>query len=343
MGIRVRSPFPLPDGWSDPELVEDLVIADGVELHRAGAASRAPTGEEVTGAAADHRTLPRSRCYFELLERVAVMEAMRATQDNYDLLDENGEKIGRCKAVELFPESDAPATWRYARTNGAAIHVDWPNAARRACWELCERDRLLRAWRGDLIPLRAAFDFARSPLGRTSHYEWCAYDFPLPTSDPRSLSCDVHVAAIFGFPKIDTAPFVLGFGARPDAADARAVAEREAMQSLAFLWGEAVCAAPPPSGPTPLHHLDHYQYRPHQDIVRRWLDGEHRRRLRGPSMNRDRDDSLARVKFVDLTPPWIGGGMRVAKAICSSALPLTFGLAPTFQHLPPELRVHPIA
>jgi len=44
---------PLPSGWSEPTVVEDVVVADGVELRRAGLASTGPDGEEVTGAAVE--------------------------------------------------------------------------------------------------------------------------------------------------------------------------------------------------------------------------------------------------------------------------------------------------
>ena len=45
--------FPLPEGWSPLQIVEDTVVVDGIELWRAGIASVGPEGEEVTGAGAE--------------------------------------------------------------------------------------------------------------------------------------------------------------------------------------------------------------------------------------------------------------------------------------------------
>jgi hypothetical protein len=132
---------------------------------------------------------------------------------------------------------------------------------------------------------------------------------------------------------------VMGFGARQDDPGALDAAAREALQVLAFLWGEALPEAPPKPGPTADHHLNLFQWPGSRDLLRRWLDGEHRRyaAVRAP------EPTDERVAFIDLTPPWLGGGFRVAKAISSTAAPLAFGDSPFVRHLPLELRSHPIA
>ncbi len=338
MHATLRSTSPLPESWSEPEVVEDTIIADGVELRRAGMASRGPTGEEVTGAAAEPSESPTPRGYYELLERIAVIEAIGDRTKLHRLVDEAGALVGHVSTAELFPESDAPSTWRYAKSNGVAIHRDWQLATKHARWELAERDRLLRAWRGEVEPTRVELDFGACALGSAKHYQWAAYEFLEPPIEQKRFSRDVHTAAVFGFPTIDDAPLIVGFGARDTAAGAREAAIREATQSLAFLWGEPVAREAPPIGPTPLHHLEHFQFRPHQELLRRWLDGEHTKLRVEKSAACDGD-----VYFVDLTPSWLGSGLRVAKAVCASAMRLAFGLAPLTSHLPPSLRIHPIA
>src|SRR5262245_39052308 len=95
----------LPEGWSEPSLVEDTAIADGLELHRAGVSSTSPDEEEIVGAAADavDGASPLPRAYFELLERAATLEAIRERQASRDVFDAQGRVLGRCAGGELFP------------------------------------------------------------------------------------------------------------------------------------------------------------------------------------------------------------------------------------------------
>src|SRR5262249_30016195 len=144
--------FPLPEAWSEPEVCEDVILADEIPCHRAGLSSRAPTGEEIVGAAVDRRGSARWRAWFELLERIRAVEAIGAPRASYELVDEGGAPQGATSAAVVFPESDAPDRWRHARSNGVAIHAGWAMACRRALWELAERDRVLRAWHGEIVP-----------------------------------------------------------------------------------------------------------------------------------------------------------------------------------------------
>jgi len=334
---------PLPEGWSDPAVVEDTVVADGVELRRAGLSSTGPAGEEVTGAAVDAAISPLDRSYFELLERVSTLEALRCRRPSYRLLTADAEPVGDRTGADLFPESDEPARWRYARSNGVALHSSWRTASLRASWELAERDHVLRAWVGETRPVRLDISTDSTPLGGAPSYEWWAYEFP--RSEAGELSRGVHVVGIFGFPICGDVPLVNGFGARPEPKDALDAAVRETMQLLGFLWGEPPLDRLPEPAPTPLHHLEHFQWPDHHDGLRRWLERGHERFFRGRRPEpRESDRSRGRrVAFVDLTPAWLSGGLRVAKAVCDAAMPLAFGDAPFTAHLPAELRIHPIA
>jgi hypothetical protein len=329
--------YRLPDGWSPPELVTDDVVVDGVELRRAGLSSVAPTGEEVTGAAVEVTSSPIPRGSFELLERASILDALLRPQPSYELFGSDGARIGRRVAGDVFPESPDPARWRYARSNGVAIHQDWERAAEGAWLELLERDRVLRAWYGETRPVRVEGCADEGPLARTKSYEWVAYAFPEP-SPPDAASRQVDVVGVFGFPETATAPLVCGYGARSGRGAALAAATREALQQLGFLWGEPVADAPPVSAPTPLFHLEHFQWPAHREGLRRWLEVGHEHLWRGTRASGPRD-----IGFVDLTPPWLEGGLRVAKAVADGALPLTFGDCPFATHLPCDLRTHPIA
>lgn len=321
--------FPLPEGWSPVEIAEDVIDVAGISVRRAGVSTVGPDGEEILGSAADVATSPLERSYFELLERVTIQEAARTARP-WDVLASDG-RVLRTDA-EIFPVSEAPARWRYARSNGVALHVDWATATLRAQWELAERDRVLRAWYGESTPsILPEEETSRSAVPRG--YSWRAYSFP----SAALLRGEVEVIGVFGFPSDETLPFTLGFAGRATRAEAVRDASREALQLLAFLWGEPTPAEAPPPGPTPAHHRDRYQFAPNRRIVRDWLAG-------GAVLPRPpaAEAGPATVTFVDLTPRWLGG-LRVAKAQSGAAMPLTFGDSPCAGHLPLPHRFHPIA
>lgn len=332
---QLRSKSPLPEGWSPVDGMEDVVQVDGLQLRRAGLMSVGPGGEQVTGAAAEVSGSPLLRGYYELLERVSTLEAMANPRDTYDLMSIEGECIASCSATEIFPESDEPADWRYARSNGVAIHADWVSAARSAFWELAERDRLLRAWRGEVRPEDVSHLLRALPVASAASYEWLAVAFP--ETQRGRFSKDVEVVAIAGFPRSDAAPLVMGFGGRPTREAAIAAASAEALQQLAFLWDERGTAEIPTSAPTPLFHLEYFQFIAHRPLIRRWLEGEH------AAFEGEVALSAPDIAFVDLTPTWLASGLRVAKAYSPHAVQLAFGAAPNLRRLPSHLRAHPIA
>lgn len=327
--------FLLPEGWSEPEKVEDTVDADGLVLHRAGLASSSGKDQAV-GSAADWDGSPAMRARFELLERIALLEASRSDRASFSIRATSGEQVGQLTRQEVFPISDEPARWTYVRSNGVALHADWKSACASAMQELVERDRLQRAWLGETVPRALTLDLAASPLSRTRSYAWLAYAFP---SAPEMPLPELEVVGLFGFPLTRAVPLAFGFGARPTVRDAVGAATREAAQLLAFVWGEPIPERLPEPEPTPLAHLERFQFPEMHDILRRWLDGAHARHARaatGPPAAR------SPVHLVDLTPPWLADGLKVARAVGGSTIPMTFGQSPVFAHLPPELRIHPI-
>lgn len=335
MSVPTSPPQRLPDGWSEPEVVADVIVADGLALARSGVAAKSPRGEEVTGSAADATGEPAARSYYELLERVAILEAMGSTDTMLPVRDAAGAAIASIDRPSAFPESDDPSTWRYARSNGIALHADWTTAALRAKCELVERDRVLRSWLGEILPERVELSTEDAPLAATRSYQWEAYAFrPCPHGD---LDPEIAVVGVFGFPSADDVPLVVGYAGRPNHVDACNSAMREALQQLAFLWGEPIPTEAPQMGPTALHHLEYWQYRGHHRVLRRWLSGAHARHARPRS-----DVGSSTVRYVDLTPAWMTEH-RVVKAVCPEGTPLAFGLSPVTAHLPEELRVHPIS
>jgi ribosomal protein S12 methylthiotransferase accessory factor YcaO len=325
--------FPLPDGWSEPEQVEDIVDADGLLLHRAGLASSSGRDQAV-GSAADWERSPAMRARFELLERIALIEASRQEGASFAVRSASGERVGRLAREEVFPVSDDPTLWTYARSSGVALHADWQRAGASALQELVERDRVQRAWLGETVPRALTLDLAASPLSRTRSYAWSAHAFP----PARGMAApDLEVVGVFGFPLTTGVPLAFGYGARPTLEDALGAATREAAQLLAFVWGEPIPDRLPEPDPTPLAHLERFQFPEMHAILRRWLDGAHARHARTSPFA-----ATSPFHLVDLTSQWLPEGLQVARAIGGSTIPMTFGQSPFFAHLPAELRVHPI-
>ncbi|MBL8741910.1 MAG: YcaO-like family protein [Myxococcales bacterium] len=324
----------LPDGWAPPQLIHDSIAAAGLLLHRVGVATQAPTGEEVTGAAVETGAAPIARGFYELLERVSTMEAIAASASFTTRL-ENGDSTGATSPREIFLESADPSRWRYARSNGVAIHDSWARACERALLELIERDRVLRAWYGETSPIAIEMP-SGTALDGLNHYDLHAVSFPRPPHV--ELGRGIEVVGVFGFPEQTEAPLLLGFGARRTRAEALGAAATECLQALGFLWGEAFPVERPALGPTPSAHAEALLYPPHHGALRRWLEEGHGR-FRRPGSERPTEGATT---FTDLTPCWLRG-MFVAKATSPQALPLAFGDSPFVQHLPTELRAHPIA
>jgi hypothetical protein len=339
MSVPLPSASPLscrlPEGFSEPEAFVDDIDLFGVRVRRAGLATSGPGGLELTGSAAALDEDPVARAGFELLERVATALAVAA----------------RTPASHgAFPESDAPERYRHARSNGIALHASLETARTRARYELAERDRILRAWYGETTPARVSGEHEHLTvpmravalaLASGGAYDVEIHAFP---DDGRCLaSRDLAVAGAFLFPRRAGLPLAMGFGARPLLGDAAEAALREALQSVAFLWGEPLAEAPVP-GPTALQQLEFWQGASRAEALRGWLAGDHVRHagsLARLGLGGRAEGPDAPVHFHDLTPSW-SPGLHVVRATCDAALPLVFGVAPWADGLATELRVQPI-
>jgi hypothetical protein len=305
--------WPLPAGYSEPQTFADEIEIAGVAVRRAGIQSTAPSGEEITGSAALVHGSPLERAYFELFERAALLDAAKRVCPIRDI---EGRPCGF--APPVAPRTDPRS--RPARSNGVALRPIWEDACRYAHYELVERDRTLGAWYGELAMVAAPLPGCLTPL--VTH-EWIARTIP--------GDADVEVAVVFGFPRDPGIPLARGFAGAATTEGALTAAAMEAIQTLAFLWGEPVPAEPPALSPTPLFHLDYYLWPGNHDALREWLEAKPASAPGGVS------DATS---YVDLTPPGCES-LRVARAVRSSARELVFGepLVP----LPPSRQVHPIS
>lgn len=315
--------------WSLVERVADTVFADGVELRRVGLTAQRSDGAVATGSAAGLHGDPFRRARFELLERAALLDAMRegAARAQYR---EDGSSAGDLGFEAVFPPAADPARTRPSMSNAVALGPDLAWALERSRFELVERDRLLRAWYGELDP--TPLEIPADKIPSTTSYSWRAIHVPGGgVSEPA-------VVAVFALPLRANAPLLRGFAARPSVDAALDTALAEALQGLAFLWGEAVPEAAPDPSPTPMFHLDHYLWRGSHDVLADWLCHGHARF--GPSRIARPASALA---YAELTPSALGQQLRVLRALDPAAAPLLFGVDPACAHLPRERRVHPIS
>lgn len=313
----------------------DVAEIGGVRFYLNGLLVSAGTDRTATGSAASVIGHELDRAYFELVERTSLLDAIDAPISTRPLLDAAGNGLGTCDRAQAFPTSPADATWAYARSNGVAAGPDWATACAAAQAEARERHYVLSAWYGYSIP-------TPHPLGdRTLHelrslYDFEAHLFPAPPDD--GIEPSVCVIGCFGFPKIDEAPFLAGFGAAPDVHAAERRAVRETLQRLGFLWGESIPDAEPALARTADYHQELYLWPPMRERVRAWLAGAHAGRCGAFPADSDR-----RPGFVDITPEHLASRLRVAKLVTGVGLALTFGLGHPKVASAAALSAHPIA
>ena len=133
----LKSEFPLPDGWTVAECFMDQAKIGDLSIRLAGLLARREDGADATGSAAQAVGDPLPRAYFELLERVGLLDAIRFTRSRFPLLSALGECVGACAGSLVFPKNPVGVGWGYSRSNGVAIGRTWREACEAAAFELC--------------------------------------------------------------------------------------------------------------------------------------------------------------------------------------------------------------
>lgn len=334
---RLQAGCPLPSGWQLAPALIDVAEVPGLSLDLVGLLARAADGREALGSAGARGELPIARAYFELCERICVLEALARPRDRYSAQRADGT-LESLTFDEVFPVAPPGAAFQYSRSNGVAAGRTWAEACAAAAAELVERDRLLRAWYGQLLPVRCALPSDLAFRALETWYEFEAYSFPSYFGADR---CEPFVAAIFGFPKVADAPLVFGTAAASNSDDALRGALRECLQRWGFLWGERIPSEAPSFSPTADYHQEFFLWPAMHATVRDFLAGTHIR-FAPQSVFGERKEVAHR--FVDLSP---ATGVHVARAVPGPGgeLPLTFGRGhPSVRvRLPESLRVHPIS
>lgn len=330
---ELQSTYGPPAARALQETFLQRVKVGTLELFMVGLVAHTPEGAAVTGAAADDRGFPIDRAYFELLERLAIFAA-RVRSEPFVVRDRSGRAKGSLSQARLFPADAKPECLRTSLSNGVALHATWPLACEAALCELIERDRVLRSFAGEFVPVSVPDASPKLTRALRKHYVVETYTF-----GPKRAKLTHVVSGLFMFPRQLSLPLVCGFGCGADLAHAASSAQREALQRLAFLWGEALPDCPPPPAASPDYHQEYYLYPPHHALLRRWLDGKQRRARAKSQATRTPLLDQEPVRFVDLTTPELSGALWVARAVSRRAAALRFGRARSSDERAP----HPIS
>ena len=316
----------LPAGWQLSDSLIETTSVGGLQILVAGLV--AEKGElSAFGSAAHSELDPAPRAYYELIERAVLLDAMQSTTP-LCVRNEQGVQLEEHDPGEVFPQSPEPTHWQYAKSNGVALGQNWADACERAMLELIERDLVLRAWYGQLLPQRCSVDWFHAELAES-------YDFEVYGLERDGF----HAGLALGWPKASHAPLLLGLSAAREPEAALRSAYHEALQRLGFLWGEDIPEKEPPFEPTPGYHQEYYLWPARHTALRHWLAGDHRPHATG--LAAPGKLSAQDFRFVDLADI---GGLRVVKALNPQCLPAVFGRGGPFARgLPEALSVHPIA
>jgi hypothetical protein len=325
----LKDEYPLSQEWRDIQAFEHSVTVCDVNIVLFGMSATHKSGKEISASSIhDFEHIASgglAAAYFELLERTALIEA--SSVPHFPIINYLGEEFGQIDYTRVFPGSPDPR-WKYSLSNGISANIGREAACKSANFELIERDLILRSWYDNLKSIKVS-NWVEFPTSFNDNYDIQSYSFS--NSDQ-----DCSVVGIFGFPKIHI-PLIYGFGARATIDEAIAVAKRECIQRLGFLWGESIPSQAPTLKCTAEFHQAFYLYPPHHIKLRNWLDNDLGRMMHVPTCK------IENRQFIDLTPDHLKHKMYVVKALLKSEIPLTFGLPRSCNRIYPDRTIHPIA
>jgi len=313
---ELQQRFPLPPGWTFQEAFMQEATVGSLTLFMVGLVASGGD-RNAMGSSTQADGYPVNRAYFELLERISIYEAHQHDRV-LAVRDAAGDIVGQRAAARVFPR-DVSERLRLSLSNGVALHSSWQDACSSALHELIERDRVLRSFAGEFAPARLELPESKLARATAEQFETVAYEIGQRDPAPRH-----RTALWFMMPQEISLPLTYGFGTAETLEAALARAEREAMQRLAFLWGEELPGAQVEPTPTPDFHQEYYLYPPNHARLTEWLAGAIK--PRHPSQRRLPLFDGEPVTFIDLTPAALQGKLYVAKAVSPSARQLRFGM-----------------
>jgi len=336
-------PFERLSQWKFSAPFQQKVKIAGVDIFLCGLHASNPQYGEVVGSSANLDHYPQNHAWFELLERIYLVESLRRQVFSVRS-PQHGNVTRQAVHNEVFPQTIANtkpdnASFQYSKSNGVALHYSWQEACRRACFELVERHLVLSSWLGLTKPKVLENTFTESVLEKfNDYYKILRVDFG--SQETSCFSQKISSAGIVLLPKNLEVPMIIAFGAGTSLEESLAKAECEAMQRLGFLWGEEIPTQEPEFYPSALYHQEYFLFPGSRRKIESWLAGDHS----AYCINHRKHIKILNVSFIDLS--FSGSSdFRVAKAISPESIPLVFGKwrENGFDLLPEEKIVHPIA
>lgn len=332
--------YPLPKKWDRLETFVETQNIEDIAINMVGLSLDHHPVLPIIGSAANLQEPPWERAYFELLERGYLLNIESQCKDEpftrFHLLDQNKKLISYISGARIFKEAPIEDLWRYARSNGVALHTNFESAATNAVNELLERDRFLRFWYSRRAPRYLKNWVQHLPANLFHLYDLRAYLF----DEPGDFEQGIFVVVIFGFPKKLGPPFLIGLGCANTVESAFQKSLSETYQRLGFMWDEKPPTRFPDFSLTPDFHLHYYEHPDSWSFLKKWLEQEFA----------PRELNFAPVKksdifLVNLELESIPKNLFLIKAVANNAIPLTFGIGnPNLPFLlVGQEGIHPIA
>lgn len=337
----------LPDGWEIIDSLAEEARIEGVSIALAGyAATHSASQQVATGSAASCYQKPERIAYFELLERIAILEAIgQPAETSWNCLDLSTQKVvSKLTSAEIFPPMTVSDSYQISKSNGVAIGSSFEQAALHALSESVERHLVLLSWYGAVKPERVSFDWPEELHALSAHYRLEQYSLGSVNLFQAQRRFTATVCVLW--PLEDRAtkngserrPVIHGFGAAASTAEACAKSFREAIQRLGFISGEDPVTDEPAFQARPDYHQDYFLHPERRPLLKSWLSGAFFR-----PHYQNRLPPLGVCRLIDITPSSYRS-LWVVKATVPGILPLVFGRYrhPLFPELPDERLIHPI-
>jgi hypothetical protein len=335
--VELMGQYPLSSQWGLPELTIEKSEVYGLNYTAIGLIVSHVDGIPVyASAAGTDSSSVLYRAYFELLERTSIVEAELSIKTQFSILNVKGDSEDFLKRSQVLKNEDSNQNWKYARSNGVALHSDLLQARSGAYYEILERDAILRSWYSKNSPVNIDYrPFEILNLNLIESTEIRVVQFLQ----------DCPVVGLFGFPKSKLVPLFFGFGAGPNLKYATEHAWNEAIQRLIFTQEGPFPEEIPKCEPTADYHLDYFLYPPSATLIKNWLNCDSKGKNIVSKNRTEFNSGLNSVVYADLTPEHLRNRLWVIKALSETHLPLVFGQwDPEFQETQNEIFVpHPIA
>ena len=329
------------ENWEVSDSFVGEVDILGRKISLSGIEATSNEGIAVVGSAASISKSPFDRSFYELIERITIIEGLKKGPHSiFPLRDLKGNLIREVDGektfgVDSFTKNDS---YQLSKSNGIALHDSWEDACYSAGAELVERHHILASWFGQTNVEKLDFKPDRDLSFLESHYNIDCYK--LGESKVTTFSESMVTAMVYLKPKAeysDKIPCVYSFSCKSDLADALTGATKEILQRIGFLWNEDLPNNPIEMMPNAHFHGDFYLVKENQKYLDMWLANSF---FKGDSSFAERE---IRLEFIDISDSTVSE-YKVAKAISKDTIDLYFGYYDKgpYAEGKKEQRVHPI-